>query len=452
MSTARASSSAAQASGKLSWKRSRDTHRLTLLVVPLLATAAWAQQPCADDVKKFCANVQPGSGRVNGCLEQHHSELSPVCLAKFDADMKKAKVIISEFYDACGEDVGRVCSNVQPGAGRLLKCLVRNDYALSPTCLGTVNKLEAARQKMEGLRRQCEPDVKKLCSRATAHAGELLACLEANRAELSPACRAADPAFASEAASLVDTVDEMTSEARIQDTVAILQGLNTVAFSRNQLSFSFDFFQHVTNKPLNVDSLTFSPLLVFGPNNEFAVQVKVPVAAAFPMEGSAVSGVANVNTAFGWAFYAHGSIRQYAAIALQWNSASVASLGAPWVLSPVYALAVGLAGWVSLTTELSWNKSLGAPSPYPGVNLLVVRPILVFNLPSTTFLSIDAKLGWDFLGAIFVPILRFQAGKLIGRDRDLSLSAWYQVNLNTVSRGETFDFGVGFAFSYFFNW
>ena len=403
-------------------------------------------------MQRFCADIKPGSGHVNACLEKHAKEVSPGCQAKLEDDTKTAKAIIAEFFGACGSDAERVCGNVQHGEGRLLKCLSRNDYALSPQCLAQVNRLETARQKVKALEGKCQPDVERLCPSAT-HAGELLACLEANRAELSASCKSADPAIASEAATLVDTVDEMTSEARIQDTVAILQGLNTVAFSRNQIAFSFDYFESLANKPANVDVLTFSPLFVFGPNNEFAVQFKVPVAAVFPYaDAPAATGVGDINTAFGWAFYARGSIRQYAAVALQWNSATEASVGAPWLVSPVYAIAVGLASWVSLTTEVSWVKSFGPLDHYPGVNLLSLRPILVFNLPSTTFIAIDTKLGWDFLHEIFVPVMRFQGGKLIGRDHDLSISAWYQLSLNTVSRGDSFDFGVGMAFSYFFDW
>ncbi len=432
--------------------------RLALLGMCLLAITARAEDPCGEDVRHFCPDVKPGAGRVNKCLEEHEAQVSQACRVKLEADTERVRALIAEFSDACQDDSQRLCATVRPGEGRMLTCLTRNDYALSPKCLAEVTKLDSARGKVLALQRQCQPDAERLCPKAMAHAGELLACLEDNQADLSPACKAANPSIASEAATFVDTVDEMTSKERIQDTVAILQGLNTVAFSRNQLGLTFDYLQGVAGKPVNLDEITFNPLLVFGRGNEFAIQVKVPVGALFPdvppgtAGPSAVSGVGDINTAFGWAFYAHGSVRQYLALALQWNSSSVAALGAPWVITPVYALAVGLAGWVSLTTEVSWNHSLGNVGTYPGVNLLVVRPILVFNLPSTTFLSVDTKLGWDFLHQVFVPVMRFQGGKLIGRDRDLSISAWYQLALNKVGQQDSFNFGVGFNFSYFFDW
>lgn len=37
----------------------------------------WAA--CADDVKKFCANIERGKGQIRSCLEGHTSELSDSC-------------------------------------------------------------------------------------------------------------------------------------------------------------------------------------------------------------------------------------------------------------------------------------------------------------------------------------------------------------------------------------
>ena len=431
--------------------------RLTVLTVLLLSGRARAVDPCGADVKAFCSDVKPGGGRVNKCLVEHQSQAAPACQAKLETQAKKAKELIAEFWDACSTDTQRLCATVRPGENRLLTCLTRNDYNLSARCAVEVAKFDTAREKVRQLQTACRPEAQRLCADSLSQAGELLSCLQENQAELSPACKEQEPGIAGEAATIVDTVNTMTSQARIEDTVAILQGLNSVAFSRNQIAMSFDYLQSPGAKPANLDQITLNPLLVFGKGNQFAVSVKVPVAALFPdpvqpptPQPPATSGVAAVNTAFGWAFYARGSVRQYAALSLQWNSASEASIGSPWVLTPVYAIAAGLAGWVSLTTELSWSHSVGNVGNYPGVNLLSLRPILVFNLPSTTFLSVDTKLGWDFLKQIFVPVIRFQGGKLIGRD--LSISAWYQVTLNTVGRQDAFNFGVGFNFSYFFDW
>jgi len=425
-----------------------------VVAASLLVRVAYAQDPCAPDVVQFCPNVKLGGGRVSRCLEEHEAKLSAACSAKLTADKERNKALIAEFSAVCAGDVQQLCTGVPAGGGRLLKCLTRNDYAVSPRCQAELSKLDDARTTLETVKRDCGPDVKRLCPAAVGRAGELVTCLQANEDQLSPECKSSNPGVAIEAAELADSVEEVTSQARIEDTLEILQGLNSVAFSRNQLALSFDYFQGLAGQPVNADELTFNPLLVFGHKNEFAVQLKVPVAALFPtVKGpSAVSGVADINTAFAWAFYAHRSVRQYLAVALQWNSATVAAVGAPWVISPVYAIAAGLTPWASLTFEVSWNHSFGTLGTYPGVNLLVFRPILAFNLPSAVFVAVDTKLGWDLIKHIFVPIMKFQGGKIIGRERNVSIAAWYQLSLNTVGQKDSFNYGVGLSLSYFFDW
>jgi len=46
-----------------------------------VATGAHAQGkqegPCAADAKKFCGNVQPGGGRIAKCMKSHEAESRP---------------------------------------------------------------------------------------------------------------------------------------------------------------------------------------------------------------------------------------------------------------------------------------------------------------------------------------------------------------------------------------
>ena len=159
------------------------------------------------------------------------------------------------------KDVAQLCPGVAPGGGRLLKCLSKNDYALSRSCLAAVTKVDTAREQVATLKRVCEPDAKKLCPGATGHAGKLFSCLKEKESQLSPECKSANPSVAVEAAELVDLVEEVTSQARLEDTIEILQGLNSVAFSRNQVAIQFDYLQGLAKKPVNADELTFNPLL-----------------------------------------------------------------------------------------------------------------------------------------------------------------------------------------------
>ncbi len=48
-------------------------------------------QACADDVKKFCANVERGKGQIRACLESHTSELAEACKTRLAEHAAKAK-------------------------------------------------------------------------------------------------------------------------------------------------------------------------------------------------------------------------------------------------------------------------------------------------------------------------------------------------------------------------
>src|SRR5271154_3618804 len=145
--------------------------RILLSVACLVAGIASAQDVCGADVEKFCQNIKPGAGRVGRCLEDHEPQLSVTCQQKVEADRLKVKAILAEFSEACQGDVAQLCPGVAPGGGRLLKCLSKNDYALSRTCLAEVNKVDTARDQVETMKRLCEPDAKRLCPAAAGHAG-----------------------------------------------------------------------------------------------------------------------------------------------------------------------------------------------------------------------------------------------------------------------------------------
>jgi hypothetical protein len=57
-----------------------------MIVAAPPAKAAQGQGPCADDVQKFCKDVQPGGGRIARCLKEHESEFSPECKERWNHD------------------------------------------------------------------------------------------------------------------------------------------------------------------------------------------------------------------------------------------------------------------------------------------------------------------------------------------------------------------------------
>ncbi len=86
--------------------------------------------PCAEDMAKYCKDVQPGGGRILECMKEHENDLSPACKQHI-ADMKERT---KESRQACHDDVMKFCKDVPAGGGGIMKCLKEHENDLSPEC------------------------------------------------------------------------------------------------------------------------------------------------------------------------------------------------------------------------------------------------------------------------------------------------------------------------------
>ena len=74
--------------------------------VALFAAAAGAaEHPCKEDAEKLCKGVEPGEGRIVRCLKQHEAELSAACKEKRDSFRER----MQEIRAACDEDAKKFC-------------------------------------------------------------------------------------------------------------------------------------------------------------------------------------------------------------------------------------------------------------------------------------------------------------------------------------------------------
>jgi len=101
-------------------------------VVLYSGSRAYAEESllCADDIAKFCKEIKPGGGRILNCLKAHEAELSAACQGK----ISELQGIIKDCEQACAGDIAQFCKDVQPGEGRIVKCLRERDKELSPSC------------------------------------------------------------------------------------------------------------------------------------------------------------------------------------------------------------------------------------------------------------------------------------------------------------------------------
>jgi len=93
-------------------------------------SAEEVDKPCVADAKKLCKDVQPGEGRIARCMKEHEKELSPACRK----NIVKAKEKIRDAAEACKGDAEKLCKGVEPGKGRILRCLKQHEGELSGAC------------------------------------------------------------------------------------------------------------------------------------------------------------------------------------------------------------------------------------------------------------------------------------------------------------------------------
>jgi hypothetical protein len=93
---------------------------------------------CADDIEKYCKGVKPGGERLLNCLKSHEKELSASCREKIG----ELQGIIKACEQSCSADIAQFCKEVQPGGGRIVKCLKAHDKELSPSCSAQLEMID----------------------------------------------------------------------------------------------------------------------------------------------------------------------------------------------------------------------------------------------------------------------------------------------------------------------
>jgi hypothetical protein len=120
-------------------------------------------------------------------------------------------------------------------------------------------------------------------------------------------------------------------------------------------------------------------------------------------------------------------------------------------------MSVALTEALIVSTQIAWIRSF-ASDGYPELNLALLEPIIVLNLPGRTFVSLDAKLAYNFVDHSGLPLIKGGVGLYIDRRKSLAISAWYQRSLSNASFSASepgslgFNFEVGAAIGYFFDW
>ena len=116
-----------------------------------LSEAVRAQEiPCTEEIRTFCADVQPGGGRILQCLKDNASKLSPACTGRV-SDLQET---VSGPLGACRDDWVAQCYHPRASTGRqeMLQCLQANQAMLSAGCQKALQGVSGKRQQERGMK------------------------------------------------------------------------------------------------------------------------------------------------------------------------------------------------------------------------------------------------------------------------------------------------------------
>jgi hypothetical protein len=108
-----------------------------LLLFGSIASAQSRARACVDDIKKLCASVQPGQGRIAGCVKEHLSDLSAPCQSLLGEVATAAK--------ACRADLKQHCSDARRRSAKIA-CVKSALPNLSDDCKSAVSQIAAGRK------------------------------------------------------------------------------------------------------------------------------------------------------------------------------------------------------------------------------------------------------------------------------------------------------------------
>lgn len=92
---------------------------------------------CKQELSTICKDVKPGDGRIIACLYAFQDKLTPRCeyafydsVSQLDRTLTNLSFVVGE----CREDLKKNCADIKPGEGRLLDCLNKNEAKASTRC------------------------------------------------------------------------------------------------------------------------------------------------------------------------------------------------------------------------------------------------------------------------------------------------------------------------------
>ena len=99
---------------------------------------------CSKEIANFCGDVMMGNNRILNCLADNGDHLSDGCVAAIAEGKSTIDAALGDanFFGAkCGPDIKLLCSDVPPGEGRTLACLVEQRTNITMRCYSALAEL-----------------------------------------------------------------------------------------------------------------------------------------------------------------------------------------------------------------------------------------------------------------------------------------------------------------------
>lgn len=151
----------------------KRVHKLTMRAAQDIRMDRPLSDACFDDRQKLCTNIQPGDARVLRCLQDSREQLTYECRATlFDQEVRLAEDIDFQFplKKACAAEIPRFCKDVQHGGARVIQCLILHDEEteMSEECRNEVKRHETRAAKdyrlNYRLNKACDLEIDRLCA------------------------------------------------------------------------------------------------------------------------------------------------------------------------------------------------------------------------------------------------------------------------------------------------
>ena len=100
---------------------------------------------CDTDSAIFCPGLPLSSKKSLMCLMAYEDNLSAICkLGIIEASLifEMGMLDIAYSIDACEADANKYCLDIEPGAGRIVSCLRKNESKITKQCISALKETD----------------------------------------------------------------------------------------------------------------------------------------------------------------------------------------------------------------------------------------------------------------------------------------------------------------------